>query len=583
MKLPNVKEIFRQNTGTVAYVFLLSVVLFIPSLLAPIYQKVFTDYIFTDNNNEWLAVLAILMGATSIFAGIVNWIQNGCFSRLSNKIEAGGINRYMLAVFRSPMKFFSQKDSYTLLSRSERLENISTLLTDDILPLLFDTFKVVFYLFMMMRINLSMTLVVIVLVAVGVVLGKIGAFLRDKFTTTEDDELSLDELTTRDERLCTLGLQNIETFKSTTSESALLKRLWGAKTAVINAKRDDDFKEAGSQIESLPEILFLNILLLISANMIMDRSFSIGTYLEFQAYACAFFYPLSGVLSIRRQFKGFEEKLTVFFKELENNDDGETAKHISVKTVDGKRKLDGHIEFKNVTFGYDGAIPVIKDFSLSIKQGQRIAIVGKSGTGKTTLLKLLQGFYEPDHGEVTIDGIPASKIDGRLFKNSVGCANQEIAFFSASIRENITLWDESVTDAMLCNSAKDACIHTHISSLEGAYEYLVAENGSNMSRGQQQRLELARALLYDPSVVMLDEVLASIDPANRLYIEERLTARGCTVIKVTHLLSLIKDYDEIIVLGKAEVIARGTHDDLLKSSPYYKLFFEAEGLTAKIW
>jgi len=579
MKLTNINEIFSKNTDAIIYAFLMNLLLFVPSLLTPVYKMVFTDYIFIDRKTGWLLLLMMLMGITAVFSGVVNKLQRNCLSRLSNKIEISDLNKYMQILFNSSIKLFVKRDSYILLSQSEKSKKISSLFTNDILSLLFDAFRVTFFLILMMRIDTTMAIIVIGLVAANYFFSKLIEIILDKFSDKKTGGLSLEELTAQDERLCALGLQNIETFKSAASENMLFKRLLGAKTAVINAKRKSDFEKACSPVESLPEVLFLNILLMISALRIMDRTFSIGTYLEFQAYASAFFYPLSGVLSIFSQLKDFEKSLTKYFNKLESNEDEKTMER---NETNGKDKLEGFIEFKNVSFGYEKDKPVIKDFNLTVKAGQKTAILGKSGAGKTTLIKLLQGLYEPDSGEILIDGIPAAKIEKGLYKNSIGSANQEITVFSASVRENITLWDDELTETDIYNTAKDARIHEFISSLDGAYDYQLTENGNNLSKGQHQRLEIARALIYNPSIVIFDEVTSSIEPANRQAIEENLDRRGCTVIAATHLLSDIIKYDEIIVLGKAEVITRGTHDELIKSSDYYRALFEMEELKINI-
>jgi ABC-type bacteriocin/lantibiotic exporter with double-glycine peptidase domain len=430
---------------------------------------------------------------------------------------------------------------------------------------------------LMIRIDITMSVIVVLLVIANILFGKIGGFLREKLASKEDDVPVTAATAQVGEQLYVRGLQNIEMYKSSATEFVLFKRLLGENTAKINNKRKDDFEEACSPIEDLPEIIFLNLLLVISALRIMDRSFSIGTYLAFQAYASAFFYPLNGVLSVKARLLKFEKTLAGYFKELGKDDEEKSVIH--AKT--GKSpKLEGYIEFKNVFFGYEKDIPVIKDFNLSIKPGQRIAVIGKSGTGKTTLLKLLQGLYEPDSGEITIDGIPASRIDRELFKNSVGCANQETAIFSASIRENITMWDNSITETDLYNASHDACIHKYISSLEGAYEYQLTESGNNISRGQCQKIEVTRALIYNPSIVMFDEALRSVEPEAREHIQKVLLKRGCTCLVVTHLLSQVLDYDEIIVLDKDKdnpsVLARGKHEELMNTSPFYRTLLEAE-------
>jgi ABC-type bacteriocin/lantibiotic exporter with double-glycine peptidase domain len=577
MKLANISGIFYKYSDAIVYAFILNILLFVPSLLSPIYKKIFTDYILIDHDTGWLFMLLAMMSITAVFAGAANWLQRNCLARLSNGIEINKLNEYMKKMFcKSPFRLFTEKDSYTLLSKSEKSKSISKLLTKDILSLLFDIFRVVFYMILMIRIDITMSVIVVLLVVANILFGKAGGFLREKLASKENNA-PVAAAAAQGEQLYVQGLQNIEMYKSSAAESVLFKRLLGENTAKINSKRKDDFQEACSPIEDLPEIIFLNLLLVISALRIMDRSFSIGTYLAFQAYASAFFYPLNGVLSARAKLLKFEKTIAGYFKELGKYEEEKPAVH--AKT--GKNTmLEGYIEFKNVFFSYEKNMPIIKDFNLSIKPGQRVAVIGKSGTGKTTLLKLLQGLYEPDCGEITIDGIPASRIDRDLFKNSAGCANQDTAIFSASIRENITMWDDSITETDLYNAAHDACIHKYISSLEGAYEYQLTENGNNISRGQCQKIEITRALIYNPSIVIFDEALRSIEPEAREHIQKVLLKRGCTCLVVTHLLSQVLDYDEIIVLDKDKdrpsILARGKHEELMNISHFYRTLLEAE-------
>ena len=315
----------------------------------------------------------------------------------------------------------------------------------------------------------------------------------------DDYTPELNELEMRDERMSQRGLLNIETFKSTASETFFFQRLLGSKIGIINAKREADFEEACAPMEELPELIFLNVLLLISALRIMNRSFSIGTYLAFEAYASVFFLPLSEVLGANDLFRKFEKRLKGLYKEVKRGKEEEAEQRIS---IEGVSKLAGYVEIKDVCFSYEEGIPVLENINLSIQPGQRVAIIGNSGAGKTTLLKLLQGLYQPSCGEITIDGVNPALLDRRLYSASIGCANQEVTLFAASVRDNITLWDDGVTDAEIYYAATDACIHDHIASLDGAYEYLLSENRNNFSAGQRQRTEIARALLYDPSIIL---------------------------------------------------------------------------------
>jgi ABC-type bacteriocin/lantibiotic exporter with double-glycine peptidase domain len=301
----------------------------------------------------------------------------------------------------------------------------------------------------------------------------------------------------------------------------------------------------------------------------------------------AFFSPMKSLIEAAGQMKSMEKLLEKCSRELaadsgetkrgtegemKEHDRGETGTAVYTPSHPLHRstgKLKGRVEFRDVSFKYADGSFELQHFNLTLEPGQRVAVTGMSGSGKTTLIKLLQGFYEPCEGEVLIDGMRPQDIDRSTFVRSVGCANQKICFFIASFKDNITLWDEEVSGHAVYEAAGDACIHDYIASLEGAYNYVLAENGHNLSGGQQQRIEIARALVYDPAIVLLDEVTGALGPAIGAKIEENLLKRGCTCLQMTHILSTVTGYDEIIVLDEGRIAARGTHAELIAASKLY--------------
>lgn len=578
MNEKRISPVLRDNAAAIFYVFFLNILLLVPSVLSPVFKKVFTDNILTDGNREWLKTLLALMAGTSLVACAANWLRKSCLLRISERIEVSGAGKYMWLLFNSHMRLFNKKDSYLLLSQSENSKRVSSALTRDVLNQLFNIVSVVFYLVMMFRMDKTMTIIVVLLTVFNFAAVKAGEFIKERLSPEKKPALNPYELVMCDERMSAEAFKNIETLKSTASEAFTAKRLIGGKMAIVNAKRSRDYEEAFRPLDDLPETLFINLLLLVSALRIIDRSLTIGAYLAFQAYAVAVFGPLSEALTVNTVFTGLKRSIKGLYRELEL---GAEENKCDCRLVTGEDKLPGFIEVKNVTFGYDKNKPVIKDFNLSIKPGQKIAILGRSGAGKTTLLKLLQGIYQPDCGEITIDGIAPACMDKDLYISSIGCANQEAALFQATIRQNITMWDESVTDYDIYNAANDALIHEYITSLNGAYESVLPENGSSLSGGQRQRLEIARALLYWPSIVFIDEALSSVDSKSREAIEDNLARRGCTCVVVTHSLERIQNYDEIIILEDQTAAARGRHEELLQISPLYVSMLEEEGAAVK--
>ncbi|MBR1900245.1 MAG: ATP-binding cassette domain-containing protein, partial [Lachnospiraceae bacterium] len=320
------------------------------------------------------------------------------------------------------------------------------------------------------------------------------------------------------------------------------------------------------------------VIMILGVWLTIQGRFTVGMILAFQYFLNAFISPVTSLVSAGQMLQEMRTNMERVEDVMEYPDAPSMEYKAQGEDADiSYEKLSGNIELKNVTFGYASLKPpLIENFSMSVKPGSRIAFVGASGCGKSTLAKLISGLYEPWSGEILFDGKPIREIDRNVFTGSLAVVDQDITLFEDTIGDNIRMWDSTIEDYVVILAARDAHIHDDIMQREGGYESRLTEGGNDMSGGQRQRLELARVLAQDPTIIILDEATSALDAKTEYNVIRSITDRGITCIVVAHRLSTIRDCDEIIVLDHGKVAERGTHEELYARGGLYTSLVTSE-------
>ena len=549
------------------YVLLATLALAVPNLITPVFTRVYIDNILVGGLNHWLQPLLLAITAAVLVKAALVWLQQNALLTLETRLALGSSGRFFWHVLRLPMDFFAQRFAGEIGSRVDINDHVASVLAGVLATNAANVLLIGFYAALMFQYDARLT-------AIGIAIAALN-FVVLRLLTKRFERGSLRLAAEHGKMVgCSMnGLQIIETLKSTGSESDFFSRWSGYQAKVVNAEQQLGI---WSHLFSIapPLLTGINTAVIIALGglRVMDGVLTMGMLIAFQSLMASFLGPVERLVGLGETFQEAGTALTRLDDVLRNPVDRPAA----AAPPSARPKLDGYLELRNVTFGYSRlAEPLLADFSLKLEPGRRVALVGRSGSGKSTVAKLVTGLYEPWSGEVLIDGMPRREIPRDVLCNSLAMVDQDIFLFGGSIRENIAMWDGTMEDATLVRAAKDACVHDDIANRQGGYEYVVEEGGRNFSGGQRQRLEIARALVRDPALLVLDEATSALDPLTEQWIDAALRRRGCSCLIVAHRLSTVRDCDEILVLRQGTVVERGTHRELIRFHGEYARLVDA--------
>jgi NHLM bacteriocin system ABC transporter, peptidase/ATP-binding protein len=558
------KQRLKGQMGAITALVVLGFFLVIPGLIIPIFSKVFIDDILLGGNKDWITMLLIAMGGTVIFNAALSVYRSVLLDRLQRKMILVTSYKFVAHMLRLPIVFFDQRYAGDLSNRISNNNNVSVFLTSELAGVVLNMIVAPLYLVLMMLYSPLMSLICLVIVIFNLIfMNKCAEYFANLSMKNQQDQSKM-------VGALFSGLTITSTLKASGTENEYVSRLQGNYAKSINIEQDMGFRqEILGSIPGVTQNILTVLTLIIGGVLVIRGSMTAGMLIAFSSLQSSFVAPVNGISGFIQKIQTTKADMARVNDIMKYEEDDRYKN--SENYADIEEKLIGEVELSDISFGYDILKdPLIENFSFHLQPGRSIAFVGASGSGKSTVSKICSGLYKPWGGELLFDGYKADTISPEVMSSSISTVSQNISLFSGSIKDNLTMWDRFITDEDIVRAAKDACIHDYITTRPGAYDYMLSEGGTNLSGGQRQRLEIARALVGNPSVLIMDEATSALDPIVEKEILDNIKRRGCTCIIVAHRLSAIRDCDEIIVLEQGKIVQRGTHSELAEVPGHYQ-------------
>lgn len=552
-----------QGRSGLLLILLLSLLLVVPGLALPALQRVFVDQVLLAGSDGWAVSLAAGAAAGALLMFVLTVMQQHYLLRLETRMAIDTSARFLRHVMRLPIEFFTQRQPADIASRMMAIDRVSQLLSRDLATAAVSSIMAVFFGVVLLATDVGLALIGIGTALLNLVaLRLVARVRRDATARVEQDRGKLVGATYN-------GIAIVESLKASGRESDYFARWAGMQANLVaGVQRLGVPTQLLGVVPPALTVLSGALILLVGADRVMDGAITVGLVVAVQTLVASFTKPVVDLADVGTRAQEAAA-------DLGRLDDVERYPRARItRPREGaavrSHKLSGHLVLDRVTFGYNPLTPpLIEEFSLELRPGQRIALVGPSGSGKSTIARLVSGLHEPWAGEIRFDGHPREEIERGTLAASIGVVEQDPFLFEGTIRDNLTLWDDQVPDDVLVAALRDAAIHDEVMARPGQLSGRVAEGGRDLSGGQRQRLEIARALVGDPAILVLDEATSALDPVSEKHVSDAVRRRGHACIVVAHRLSTIRDADEIIVLDGGRVAERGTHESLHAADGLY--------------
>jgi NHLM bacteriocin system ABC transporter peptidase/ATP-binding protein len=550
-----------------SYAALSGIALVVPGIVIPVFSKVFVDNILLAHMEDWLRPLLLGMGITAALRGAITWLRQHYLLKLQTAIATETSAGFFRHVLQLPVVFFTQRSGAEISHRVGLNDEVAALLSGDLADHFLNLVTALFFALIMLAIQPGLTCIGILAASLNMLALRVIARKR------EDGNQRL--LQERGKLIGTVmsGIMGIETIKAGGTESDFFAKWGGHQAKVMSGEQELNVTtQTLNAVPALLSMLNTALILCIGSVKVMNGNMTVGTLVAYQSLMSSFMQPVNMLVGLGarlQEMKGnmnrLDDVLGYASDPIFNLDHASRriSHACSPYSSEGGACLTGRLEFRNVTFGYSRLEPpLIEGFNLELTPGKRVALIGASGSGKSTIAKLVSGLYAPWSGEILFDGMTRHEVPREIMLGSFAYVDQDIFLFQGTVRENLNLWDGTLPETSVIQAAKDATIHDDIVARAGGYNAVVEEGGRNFSGGQRQRMEIARALAGNPSIVVLDEAMSALDPATEKEVDDNIRRRGCTCLIVAHRLSTIRDCDEILVLETGKVVQRGSHNKL---------------------
>ena len=548
---------------SVLYVLIVGLCLILPGLILPVFSQVFIDDVLLGSNKDWFKAIIWGMILVSTFQSILVYIQSRFLLMFQTKMALVSTGKFLNKLFRLPIQFFDQRQAADISNRVNSNDHVANFLAGELAATVLHTVTAVFYLILLVVYNLKLTLIGIAFSSFNII------FLRVTSERISNRKAKMEQDSGKLQGVLYSGLRIINSLKASGAENQYLGRLLGYYAKVSRNEQElGEFKQYMAAIPSLSTQVTSVLILIIGGLDVIHGNMTIGMLIAFNGLMGSFLGPVNALVGFGEKIQDLKAHMGRI-NDIQNYELDEKFLEIQKVNMD-QNKLSGNVEVTALEFGYSLLEPpLIENFGFKINPGKSIAFVGTSGSGKSTVSKIVSGLYQQWSGSVMFDGVDRENVPPELLNNSIAVVNQDIVLFSGTIKDNITLWDDSVESVDVIQAAKDACIHDVITTKTGGYDHDLQEGGYNFSGGQRQRIEIARALALNPTILILDEATSALDPKTEKDILDNIRRRGCTCIIVAHRLSAIRDCDEIIVMENGKIVQRGIHDELKNVPGHY--------------